>query len=363
MALQEKSAVKVVFGAMTFGREGTEQARVHTLEDCSAILDIFQAHGHNEIDTARFYGEGTSESFLGNLDWQKRGIVMDTKYYPTAGRQMPKSNAPEEGWRHTPEHLKQNLMDSLKALKTNNVDMWYLHGPDRTTPYEVTMKAVNDLHKEGYFRRFALSNYSAWGKLQQLSRQRRHPLLTFPTEVAQICEICKQNGYVMPSVYQGVYNALHRAVEPELFSCLRHYKMSFYNYNPLAGGYLTSRYTRDTQDKFIETGSRFDPSRWQGKMYRMRYWNDAYFDALDILRPVAKKHGLTEAERALRWMTHHSLLKRGYGDGIIIGASSAKHMEENMKLLDDPNPLPDEVVQALDEGWEKVKGISGKYWH
>jgi aflatoxin B1 aldehyde reductase len=95
----------------------------------------------------------------------------------------------------------------------------------------------------------------------------------------------------------------------------------------------------------------------------MRYWNDAYFDALDILRPVAKKHGLTEAECALRWMTHHSLLKREYGDGIIIGASSTKHMEENMKLLDDPNPLPDEVVQALDAGWEKVKGISGKYWH
>jgi aflatoxin B1 aldehyde reductase len=344
MAPQEKSAVKVVFGAMTFGREGAEQTRVHTLDDCSAILDIFQAHGHNEIDTARFYGEGSSESFLGDLDWQKRGIVMDTKYYPTAGRQMSKSNAPEEGWRHTPEHLRQNLRDSLKALKTDKIDMWYLHGPDRTTPYEVTLKAVNDLYKEGYFRRFAISNYMAW-------------------EVAQICEICKQNGYVMPSIYQGVYNALHRSVEPELFPCLRNYGLGFYNYNPLAGGYLTSRYTRDTQDNSIEAGSRFDPSRWQGKMYRMRYWNDAYFDALDILRPVAKKHGLTEAECALRWMTHHSLLKREQGDGIIIGASSTKHMEENVKLLDDPNPLPEEVVQALDAGWEIVRGISGRYWH
>jgi aflatoxin B1 aldehyde reductase len=109
---------------------------------------------------------------------------MDTKYYPTAGRQMLKSNTLEEGWRHTPEHLRQNLMDSLKVLKTDKVNMWYLHGPDRTAPYEVTLKADKDLHKEGYFCRFAISNYMAW-------------------EAAHICEICKQNGYVMPSIYQG----------------------------------------------------------------------------------------------------------------------------------------------------------------
>jgi aflatoxin B1 aldehyde reductase len=82
---------------MTFGRKGTEEARVHTLEDCSAILDIFQAHGHNEVDTARFYSEGSSKSLLGYLDWQKRGIIMDTKYYPTVSRPMSKSNASEEG--------------------------------------------------------------------------------------------------------------------------------------------------------------------------------------------------------------------------------------------------------------------------
>lgn len=94
---------------------------------------------------------------------------------------MATPNAPEGGWTHSPEHLRQNLTNSLKALKTNKVDMWYLHGPDRTTPYEVTLKAVNDLYKEGLFDRFAISNYMAW-------------------EVAQICEICKANNYIMPSV-------------------------------------------------------------------------------------------------------------------------------------------------------------------
>jgi aflatoxin B1 aldehyde reductase len=341
MTSSQKTVVNVIFGAMTFGKEGAEQSRVHTLEDCSAILDIFQAHGHNEVDTARVYGEGSSEEYLGELDWQKRGIVMDTKYYPTGGR-VQGSDVPEGGWKGTPGHLRENLMKSLKALKADKIDMWYLHGPDRTTAYEVTMKAVNDLYKEGYFKRFAISNYMAW-------------------EVAQICEICKANGYVMPSVYQGVYNALHRSVEPELFPCLRKYGMGFYAYNPLCGGYLTSRYQRNQGD--VEEGSRFDASKMQGKMYRMRYWNDAYFDALDILRPVAKKHGLTEAECALRWMTHHSLLKKEHGDGILIGASSTKHIEENLKILDDPNPLPEEVVKALNDGWERVRGISGRYWH
>ena len=340
MASEQKTAVNVVFGAMTFGEAGAEQARVHDLKTAGDILDVFQAHGHSEIDTARAYGNGTSETMLGDLEWQKRGIVMDTKYFPTAGKPVP------EGWdntlRHTPEMLRENLMTSLKELKTDQVDMWYLHGPDRTTPYDVTMKAVNDLYKEGHFKRLGISNYQAW-------------------EVAQICELCKSNGWKMPDVYQGVYNALHRAIEPELLPCLRHYGLSFYNYNPLAGGYLTNRYNRSDAETDIESGARFDPNKWQGKMYRMRYWKEEYFNALDLLRPVAKKHGFTEAECALRWMTHHSQLRREKGDSIIIGASSVKHMEENMKDLE-KGPLPDDIVQALDQGWEGCKGSSIKYW-
>lgn len=73
--------------------------------------------------------------------------------------------------------------------------------PDRTTPYEVTLKAVNDLYKEGYSERFAISNYMAW-------------------EFAEICEICDKNGWIEPVVYQGVYNVLHRSVEWESFPCL-----------------------------------------------------------------------------------------------------------------------------------------------
>lgn len=136
--------------------------------------------------------------------------------------------------------------------------------------------------------------------------------------------------------------------------------MSLYCFNPLAGGFLTDRYHRDTKD--VEQGGRFDPNRMQGQLHRGRYWDDLYFDALDIIRPVAKKHGLTETECALRWLSHHSQLKREKGDAIIVGASSTKHLEENLAALDQ-GPLPEEVVQALNAGWQRVRGKELKFWH
>lgn len=89
----QKSAVNVIFGAMTFGREGTEQARSFTQKDCSLILDIFQAHGHNEVDTARVYGEGSSEEFLGDLNWKQRGLLMDTKFCKSTKTTLQDSKA------------------------------------------------------------------------------------------------------------------------------------------------------------------------------------------------------------------------------------------------------------------------------
>ena len=167
--------------------------------------------------------------------------------------------------------------------------------------------------------------------------------------MAQVCELCKQNGWKKPDVYQGIYNALYRAVEPELFPCLRHYGVAFYNFNPLAGGFLTSRYKREDRDGEGNTEGRYNKNTHVGKMYRIRYMNELFFEALDLLRLVAKAHGLTEAECALRWNVHYSRMKREYGDKIIIGASSTKHLEENLIDLE-KGPLPEDVVKALDEG-------------
>lgn len=129
-------------------------------------------------------------------------------------------------------------MASPEALKTDKIDMFYLHAPDRKTPFEDTLCEVNRLHEQGLFVRFGLSNFMAW-------------------EVARICEICQKHGWIMPSVYQGVYHVLQRSIESELLPCLRKNNISLYAFQPLAGGLLTGRYKRDQTE--FEEGSRFNP--------------------------------------------------------------------------------------------------------
>jgi aflatoxin B1 aldehyde reductase len=77
---------------------------------------------------------------------------------------------------------------------------------------------------------------------------------------------------------------------------------------------------------------------------------------------VVAKHGISESEAALRWLTHHSALKAELGDGIIVGAGSVKHLEDNLNALK-KGPLPEDVVEALDAGWEGIRGLPVKYWH
>lgn len=193
------------------------------------------------------------------------------------------------------------------------------------------------MHKDGLFRRFGLSNFPAW-------------------QVAQVCEICIRNGWKMPDVYQGLYNALHRIVEQELLPCLRYYGIAFYQYNPLAGGLLTDKYQRDIT--VWPRGSRFDPEKG-AKHYRDRYWNDAYFNALDTIRPAAAKLGMSTAEASLRWARYHSKLCGNTGDAIVVAATSAGQLEGNLKALNN-GPLPAEMIKAFDDGWSIARGAAVK---
>jgi len=127
----------------------------------------------------------------------------------------------------------------------------------------------------------------------------------------------------------------------------------------LAGGFFTGRY--NSLEDAPEEGSRFDPNRTQGKNYRNRYWKEPYFNALASIRVVAEKHNLTLTEVALRWISHHSLLKREHGDAVLIGASSLKHIEENLIDLE-KGPLPEEVLKALDEAWFDVQRYASRYF-
>ena len=99
----------------------------------------------------------------------------------------------------------------------------------------------------------------------------------------------------------------------------------------------------------------------QGKMYRSRYWNDEFFTAIEGLRS-ALPVGQTESETALRWMMHHSQLKKEFGDQVIIGASSREQLEMNLKDFE-KGELSEGVVQALENGWNGTRGVTWKYFH
>ncbi|TKY90956.1 hypothetical protein EX895_000954 [Sporisorium graminicola] len=340
-AVQPKTNIKIVFGCMTFGAPGVEQSRVHDLDDCRAILDIFASHGHTELDTARMYGAGSSEEYLRQLGYTvpsaSHRFTIATKVFPSARN----PNFPsKDKYTFEPADIHRAVADSLRSLGTEQFDLFYLHAPDREVDLERTLEAVNAEFEQGRFKRFGVSNYTA-------------------DEVQTIVDITSRHGWVKPSVYQGVYNALTRTPEPDLFPTLRRNHIAFYAFNPLGGGLFVGHHSPDSKP---EQGSRFDPQRSQGQMYRKRYWNDHYFQALDLIRGSADKHGLTLAEIALRWMMHHSQLKREAGDAVIIGASSKNHIDAN--LVDfEKGPLPQQVVDKVDEAWEIIKPQAPAYHH
>jgi len=315
---------------MTFGPDESKGARVTSLSEYNKCLDYFQQEGYNEVDTARVYIGGQQEVFTREAKWKDRGLTLATKCYPY------------EPGIHKPEVLKQHCNKSLSELGTDCVDIYYLHAPDHSVPFEETLGAVNELHKEGKFVQLGLSNFAAW-------------------EVAEVYNICKERGWVKPTIYQAMYNAITRSIETELVPCCRKYKIDIVIYNPLAGGIFSGKYKTA---ELPQEGRYSNTSETTGKMYRDRYFKDAIFDALKIIEPVTQKHDLTLLETALRWCVHHSELKtriKGGNDGVIIGVSSSKQLESNLADLE-KGPLPEEVVKILDEAWMITKPTAPNYF-
>ncbi|KAJ7582760.1 Aldo/keto reductase [Mycena floridula] len=310
-----ETRIPLIFGTMTIGVEGKSGIRSYNKQECQELIDTFLKHGHTELDTARTYGEGTTEQVLAELDLKDASL--DTKVYPVN---------PGD---HAPKALRETFLASLKSLG-KKVRALYLHAPDRSTPFEETLEEVNKLHKEGLFEIFALSNFASW-------------------EVAEVVGICKAKGWVQPTLYQVMYNAITREMEPELLPCVRKFGLRLVIYNPLAGGFFAGKLASVTDAG--PKGGRFDPNASQGAQYRARYVNEGYLEALEYLKDVSKEHNIRLTEMALRWVQHHSVLTPE--DGVIIGASSVAQLEENCQDSA-KGPLPQALRNIGDEGSKPV---------
>lgn len=286
---------------------GSEQLRL--------LLAVLKKHDVRELDTARVYNSGKSEEDIGGVPEAQRDFAIATK----APGFSPGSL--------TYQKVIDNCHASLAALKQDKIDLYYFHGPDRQTPLFDSLRAINTLHGEGKIDRFGISNYHA-------------------TEVEAILHICDENNFIRPSVYQGGYNALARAAEPELFPLLRRHNIAFYAFSPLAGGY----FSRSAEALRVPPpGSRMD----QMSVFQAMYVNDVSLEIHEMLTIICGEEGLTLKEAALRWLMEHSGL--GKEDGIILGASSVEQMQENLEICEGGR-LPDRIVEAFEEAWKKFRG-------
>ena len=307
----------IALGTMTFG--GQTSAR-----DADRMLGMFLDAGHTWVDTAFMYTEGRSERILGRLlkgAWRER-VSLGTKAYPgKLGQGRPRGL--------TPGSVRGQIETSLRRLRTDHVDLFYLHAPDNRTPLAVTLAECHKMHHEGKFRGLGLSNYPSW-------------------QVAEVVFLCRQNGWAEPTVYQGMYNAITRDIERECIVACHQYGVRCLAYNPLAGGLLTGKHL--FPNRLPRTG------RFSGEYYRDRFWKPEYFDAVQALAGLCTRKRLAPAQAALRWLRHHAM-----ADGLILGASKVGHLEENLRACRQRR-LPQPVLAAIDSAWQATQPACPRYF-
>ena len=294
--------VNLVLGTMTFGESVFSS-------DVKDFINAYLDAGHSELDTAYVYNEGNCERLLGEA------LKEIDRPYTIATKVNPRISGKLDG-----EAAYKQVNESLERLGRDSVDIVYLHFPDPATPVVSILEAMANLHDQGKFKELGLSNFPAW-------------------MVADAWHICDGHGWVKPTIFQGIYNPLTRKAEIELNACLNNFGMRFYAFNPTAGGLLTGKY------------GKFEDAPTDGRFthrpnYQGRYWKKSYFDAVEVIKTAAEKHGITSIEATYRWLAYHSMLNGDRGDGILIGASKLNHLKQNMETVK-AGPLPDDVVAAF----------------
>lgn len=304
---------KLVVGLMGSSVVGGS-ADLSSSSQLDSFLKVLKSHGVVELDTARVYAGGKSEELLGALPSAQKEFKIATK---APGFSLGSL---------TYDKVINNSKLSHEALKQDKVDIYYIHGPDSQTPFEEQCRAFNDLYKQRRYERFGICNLNA-------------------KKVEQIVDICRSNGYVLPTVYQGAYNPMHRAGETDLFPALRKLGLAFYAYSPLAGGLLAK-----PLDQLLTPaeGSRYKEMPVFGNIYL----KEGYVQALKDMQQICDENNLSLIEATLRWLVNHSPLQNG--DSIILGAKNEQQVDETLTAAQ-KGPLPEAIVKGWEQLWRKVQ--------
>ncbi len=283
-------------GTMQFGWSVNE-ADTHKI--LSATLDA----GINFIDTADIYSKwvegndgGVSETYIGN--WLKQNsvprdqIVLATKVRGEMGK-----GPNDRGLGRV--HIMNAVETSLRRLQTDYIDLYQSHWTDEDTPIEETLRAFDDLVKQGKVRYVGASNYAAWELMQALWTSDKNNLVRYDS-------------------IQPHYNLLHRdEFERELRAVCVSYGIAVIPYSPLAGGFLTGKYRKNMplpESKRAES--------------RKRDMTDKNFSLIDEMEVIALRHEATISQVALAWMLADPIITSP-----IIGATSVEQLEENVSSM------------------------------
>ena len=300
---------ELCLGTMTFGGVGQIWEAIGGLDQAAADGIVHRAldAGINFIDTADVYSAGQSETMVGKAIAGKRhDLVLATK---VRGRMGPGPN--QVGLSRM--HIVESVEASLKRLNTDYIDLYQIHRSDPLSNLEDTMRALDDLVRAGKVRYIGCSNLPAWTLMKSLAISREQHLERFRCT-------------------QSYYSLVGRDLERETLPLLKDQGLGLLVWSPLAGGFLSGKFTRSGGDEAARRAKfDFPPVN-----------KNRGFDILDVMMPVAAAHGVSASQIALAW-----ILANEQVTSVIIGARKLTQLDDNLKAID--VVLTAAELKALDE--------------
>jgi aryl-alcohol dehydrogenase-like predicted oxidoreductase len=307
---------QICLGTMTFGPGRGTYGHIGNVDQKGAdeLVKASIDAGINLFDTADVYSEGESETMLSqsfrNLGISRKDFVLATKVYGRTGQGRNDIGASRG-------HIMDAIEASLKRLQTDHIDLYQIHGADTLTPVDETLRALDDLIRQGKVRYIGVSNWQAWRIATALGISARLNLSRFNT-------------------LQAYYSIASRDIERELVPLLDAEKMGLLVWSPLAGGLLSGKFSRENQSAEDSRRSEFD----YPIVDKERTWN-----VLDVMRPIAEAHVCSPARIALAW-----LLSKPVVTSALVGARRLSQLEDNIAAVD--ITLSDGEIRQLDAASE-----------